>query len=1096
MMPHFSAVPRSLRIVLCLSLLLRLPAQGAQTTRRLAPPAPPSPRALVKSIVVGGRDVNEADSAQLTRAGATAASAVTTGLALYTGDTIQTLAGTRVTVLFLDPPVTERDNEVIINSDSRVSISSTYSWWGTIWVKVKGAFDSRTRYVQLSASGTEYEFRVEKGVDRSDVVVLEGGVEVSKDSYATRASAARDWPEWESPAWSDALLTLASYAPAAQEQYGRALTVRAGEVENYDYTFHIENRCARAHHFNLHKSEGADWLNVKAADNINISPHRDEPVRATVTIDATRLQAGAYRGRIYSECVDCGSEPRCSLAQLEWPISLTVTGTPTPTPTVTPTITPTPTPTSTTFIVRELEEATLTKGADRPAPATDERVLATLSWTNDVILSSQPTYHAQNLLPHFDTVEERSQSFRGARRSAVLERDRPGSNKTLGDVYSDWGQGAQAVRVYERERKVNPTRNATPDFIADLGEAYRQTGQLDTAKTTLDAASQSGRGTVRLFNARGNLSLDRARVALDRQNAAEARDHLAQARDAYGAVNKQTQAGLPGGGASGVAAVQTNLSETYLLAGELSLRERNAGEAKSHFDKSAELLRAAQQSDPFAPTDLGRAFQGLGDAARLEGNTTEANANYARAEEQHRQALARHRDMAEAYFNLGDLFEDRGDYEAAKKNYWQAVRYRPEQPDAYYPLAVLLQDENPQLAAELAATFLQLLPEVFKQGERATNARRILQGEKVQPKERPRPTGTGSQSDRDLVVVPDVVKMSKADAVRAIEGAGLVVGGVEQRGGAKSSDPVGEQRPAAGAKVSRGAAVELVLLPAPKSGTVKVPDVDNDSEEKARRRIEERGLTVGQVIYQPSCESVGKVLGHKPKSGTKVESGSSVDLTVGSLGENPVTLPDWVGQSRASVEGEIRSAGLKVGRVREVLSEAVTAGSVVTQEPAPGTQLAGDCKVKLTIAVEPVVVGNYVGLESGEALTRLRDAGLTGVTWERASQGPPGRVLEQSESPGAKVAKGSMVILYVSVAHPPEDVQVPPVVGMDVAKAKAILSAAGLKSTVEEEKVYNEDYEKGKVVKQAPAAGLIVPIGTAVKLTVSKGPAPIIIYED
>jgi len=146
MMPRLSVVPRSLCALLCLSLLLRLPAPGVAAMPGPAPPTP-SPRALVKSIVVGSRDVNEAASgqAQLTRAGTMTTSAVTTGLALYTGDTIQTFADTRVTVLFLDPPVPERDNEVIINADSRVSISSTYSWWGSIWVKVKGAFDSRTR---------------------------------------------------------------------------------------------------------------------------------------------------------------------------------------------------------------------------------------------------------------------------------------------------------------------------------------------------------------------------------------------------------------------------------------------------------------------------------------------------------------------------------------------------------------------------------------------------------------------------------------------------------------------------------------------------------------------------------------------------------------------------------------------------------------------------------------------------------------------------------------------------------------------------------------------------------------------------------------
>ena len=1088
MKPHRGIIARASLLALCLSLLFRPPAPSAAASARAA--QAPAPRALVKSIVAGGREVTEVSTgrAQLTRADGAAEPALRPGLALYPGDTVETFADTRVTLLFLDQPVPERGNEVIIDADARVSIASTYSWWGTIWVKVKGAFNSRTKYVRLGVQGTEYEFSVARGEERTAVLVIDGSVRVDEGAFDARAGAARPAP----PAGvgrGPAFLKPASFAPQGQVEFGRALDVPAGQVTNFDYTFRIENQCRQPHRFTFHTSAGADWLRVSAAAARTVRPGRTEPISATVTVDSTRLAPGTYRGRIYSQCVECAAEPQCNQAQLEWPINLTVRGVSATTTPTTPTPTPTPTP-PTSFILKALEEATLTRGPDASGRADERRVLAALDWTNNVILSSQPSYPARNVLPHFADPQQRGQSFRAARQSAVLRANPPGSNKTLGDVRSDWGDGARAVEAYEKELSADQTRGRTATFMADLGDAYRLTGQFAQAQARLGEAAAADARAPRVLNARGNLSLDRARAALDRGDAAQARGRLEQARAAYEAAGPQGALA-----ARDAAVVQTNLGEAHLLRGKLALRERNADEARSQSEEAAQRLRSARQSDPnypFAETDLGLAFQRLGNAAALAGDRAEARAQYRRAESQHLRALERHPDMAEAHFHLGDLYQDRGNDAAAKESYWRAVRSRPEQPDAYFPLAVLLQDENPRLAAELAALFLQLLREEFRQGERARAAERIRRGERVTPPPRLAPV-VGDEPDGDEVaadepVVPDVVSKSRAEAAREIEAAGLVVGRVERRGGARDSDPVSAQRPAAGTKVARGSAVELVLGPGPERATVRVPEVKDDRLETARRKITERGLTVGRITEGPSCDKVGKVLAQNPRDGERVEPGRAVDLTIGSAGEDGVTLPNWVGRARASVEEEIRSAGLTVGGVSTAERENTPEGQVLRQSPSAGARLARGCEVKLEVAIPlvPVIVGDYRGMRADDALSLLSGSGLHGMTRRTVARAQPGTVVDQSHAPGSRVRKGTFVTLLVSEQQ--QTTRVPQVVGLPLQQAQAMLRNANLRWTVTRR--HHSDYKLNYVFAQDPQPGQVVPTGAVVRLGVSDGWPP------
>src|SRR6185369_11223540 len=224
-------------------------------------------------------------------------------------------------------------------------------------------------------------------------------------------------------------------------------------------------------------------------------------------------------------------------------------------------------------------------------------------------------------------------------------------------------------------------------------------------------------------------------------------------------------------------------------SGEIALRNNDAAGAQTLFAGAARALEVSQnvtQLYPFPVTDLGVAYRGLGDAAMMAGDRATAAAHYEKARRQHQQAIATHNDFAEAYFNLGDLFEDLGDLKNAKANYFLAIEARPEQPAAYYPLAVLLQDENPRLAAALAATYLKIQPAIFNQGEQGRNAGTIARGERVIPPPR---MGSGVGPGNEARV-PEVVNLTQSEAARALSAAGYQVGRIDVRSDARAGEVV------------------------------------------------------------------------------------------------------------------------------------------------------------------------------------------------------------------------------------------------------------------------------------------------------------------
>lgn len=192
--------------------------------------------------------------------------------------------------------------------------------------------------------------------------------------------------------------------------------------------------------------------------------------------------------------------------------------------------------------------------------------------------------------------------------------------------------------------------------------------------------------------------------------------------------------------------------------------------------------------------------------------------------------------------------------------------------------------------------------------------------------------------------VPDVLGMAQAEAVRALEDAGLRANPVQ----VPSERPEGTvvaQSPQAGAEVEGDSVVRLNVSGGP--GPVAVPDVTGLPAADAVSRLEAAGLRAetGEV---ESDEPRGAVVAQEPVAGVEVERGSSVRLDV-SAGPAPVAVPDVVGLPEDEATTQIEDLGFRVRVVEETAPDPAQVGTVLRQVPPAGREAPAGTQVTIVV---------------------------------------------------------------------------------------------------------------------------------------------------
>jgi len=338
---------------------------------------------------------------------------------------------------------------------------------------------------------------------------------------------------------------------------------------------------------------------------------------------------------------------------------------------------------------------------------------------------------------------------------------------------------------------------------------------------------------------------------------------------------------------------------------------------------------------------------------------------------------------------------------------------------------------------------------------------------------------------------------------------------------------------------------------------VIVPDVVDLPQSEAESTIVAAGLAVGTVTHDYSdTVAAGFVISQSPVGGTAVTTGSAVSIVV-SLGQLVVpntylilTLNGYdvtdspliqsMGEFIVAVEGstEIEPNDVSVGAVGGVLepvgdanneyyfefdadsneatiSLVTTVAMVIDGNSIPaGTTIyipAGTTIYELYIFCNreqdifaAVGIGladlisfemapDVVGMTQSAAVSAITSSGLTvgTVTHDYSDTIPAGSVISQSPVGGTAAPVGSAVSIVVSLGQS----VVPNVVEMTLSEAMAAIASEGLTIGSISYR-YDAVRPRREVIAQEPATGIVVPVGSGVKLTVSLGSNAITFYVD
>jgi beta-lactam-binding protein with PASTA domain len=327
----------------------------------------------------------------------------------------------------------------------------------------------------------------------------------------------------------------------------------------------------------------------------------------------------------------------------------------------------------------------------------------------------------------------------------------------------------------------------------------------------------------------------------------------------------------------------------------------------------------------------------------------------------------------------------------------------------------------------------------------------------------------------EQVVVPGLTGLDPVAADSMLRMLGLRTGNVTYVELPGAVEPqVVNQTPAMGRSVAINTAVSYaVAISRPK---LHVPSITGLTLRDAKAVLQAEGLSLGRITLAYGGQP-GIVSGQYPARGTRVDPGTSVDVTIGT---EPATVrvPDLYAMTVEQAKRHLSEAGLKLGNIGHVagtshmyvLSQTPESGTVVRQGQAVDVVLGG---MRAERPTAPVV-------QAPRPLPVPQPAPIPRPT--PAPRPLPTPVPTPVPTPAPTPAP----------APHPATVTVPLLTGMREAEACAVLDQSGLKYSIG--KILQPHVENGIVLTQKPAAGTTVAFGTQVKLVVSMtkgGKAPV-----
>ena len=201
-------------------------------------------------------------------------------------------------------------------------------------------------------------------------------------------------------------------------------------------------------------------------------------------------------------------------------------------------------------------------------------------------------------------------------------------------------------------------------------------------------------------------------------------------------------------------------------------------------------------------------------------------------------------------------------------------------------------------------------------------------------------------------------------------------------------------------------------------------------------------------------------------------------------------VPPLTGVQRTTAEQQLRAASLAVS-VDEAWSKSVPEGAVISSDPAAGTNVAHGSVVTIVVSKGPerYAVPELIGSALANAKSALAAVklGVGRIVYAYDETVPTGKIISSQPKSGIIMQPKQTVDLTISKG--PAPIPVPSVAGSSLDAARAALTAAGFVVTSATD--YNDTVKSGAAIRTEPGAGALLQRGSAVKIVVSKGPAPV-----
>ena len=200
-----------------------------------------------------------------------------------------------------------------------------------------------------------------------------------------------------------------------------------------------------------------------------------------------------------------------------------------------------------------------------------------------------------------------------------------------------------------------------------------------------------------------------------------------------------------------------------------------------------------------------------------------------------------------------------------------------------------------------------------------------------------------------------------------------------------------------------------------------------------------------------------------------------------------VRVPNVIGLPYPEAARQLEQVGFSAERGEQRFHNAAPRGTVLDQDPVPGTSEGPGGRVTLVVSSGQKLasIPGVIGMSREQALNALEVAGFdAGEITQRPSNEPLGTVIDSRPRPGAQAPMPSAVALVLSEG--PTTVLVPDMIGRPLDDAKVLLQQLGLT-------VGDVQWGSGGasvadasavVVAQSPPAGAQVAMRTRVNLSI------------